>query len=49
MCQFTYNDKKNFIFNTNALLINEITLKCLPPLLNNIKQGKILFFIFLYF
>ena len=37
-CQFRLN---NLTFYTNAVLINDKILKCLPPRLTNMNQGKI--------
>ncbi|CAF4819095.1 unnamed protein product, partial [Rotaria sp. Silwood2] len=37
-CQFRLTNENEFLFYTNALLLNDKTLKCLPPILNNINQ-----------
>jgi hypothetical protein len=35
-CQFRL---ENILFYTNAILIDDKTLKCLPPVLNHLNQG----------
>ncbi|CAF0806289.1 unnamed protein product [Adineta steineri] len=38
-CQFELIDKKNILFHTNAVLVNDKTLKCFPPVLSNMNQS----------
>ncbi|CAF3358682.1 unnamed protein product [Rotaria sp. Silwood1] len=38
-CQFRLTNEKEFLFYTNTILLNDQTLKCLPPILNNINQA----------
>ena len=36
-CQFRLNEQ---LFYTTAILLNEKTIKCLPPILTDYNQGK---------
>ncbi|CAF2092165.1 unnamed protein product [Rotaria magnacalcarata] len=38
-CQFRLTDENEFLYYTNAILLNDKTLKCLPPAFNNRSQA----------